>query len=87
MVHVGTVHIAVFSDCNEISSRVKFISYGTDCSATLDRLVSFSVHNAHCYDPNEERKLKSVICAGGQCLFESKIRQLALVSTSGVGNA
>merc|ERR1712224_702310 len=67
-----------FSDDNETSSRVKFISYGPDCSATLDRLMSFSIRNAHCYDPNEESKLKAVIRAGGQALFESKIQTLAL---------
>ena len=40
-------------------------------------LLRFRVSDAHCYDPNEEGKLRSVIQAVGEGRFETSIRTAA----------
>lgn len=46
-------------------------------TTVMQELVSFHIHGAHCYDPNEERKLNTVISAVGVDKFHDKIRTLA----------
>jgi hypothetical protein len=46
-------------------------------TTVMQELVSFHVHLAHCYDPNEELKLNTVITAVGVDKFHDKIRTLA----------
>jgi len=43
----------------------------------LQRLAKFSLADAHCYDPNEESKLRATIENGGASVFEGHIRELA----------
>ena len=43
----------------------------------LDELVSFDVNHAHCYDPNEEARLRSIISASSEFTFNSRIQKLA----------
>lgn len=43
----------------------------------LDDLVSFDVSRAHCYDPNEEARLRSIINVSSEVVFNSRIRKLA----------
>jgi len=40
----------------------------------LEDWLNFDVANAHCYDPNEETKILSVISASGKTEFNQKIR-------------
>lgn len=46
-------------------------------TTVMQELVSFHVQQAHCYDPNEELKLNTVITAVGVDKFHDKIRALA----------
>ena len=41
-----------------------------------DQLLCFDVANAHCYDPNEEARLRKVIDALGTSKFNDKIHDL-----------
>ena len=43
----------------------------------LNNLLSFDVQRSHCYDPNEESNLRSVIIAVGAERFNESIRKLA----------
>ena len=45
--------------------------------AVLTKLRDFSVSDAHCYDPNEEQRLRQVIKAVGIARFEKNIQNLA----------
>lgn len=45
-----------------------------DITRALNR---FSLSEASCFDPNEERRLRDIISARGEGLFESRIRELA----------
>jgi hypothetical protein len=49
-----------------------------------DRLANFSIADAHCFDPNEERKLRRAIdmAPGGTSAFQAMIRGLAARITS-----
>lgn len=47
------------------------------CQNALEQLQNFDLGNAHCYDPNEEGKLRKVIEAVGSDLFVAKIRAVA----------
>jgi hypothetical protein len=44
-----------------------------------EKIAAFALDEAHCYDPNEERRLRAAIAAapGGAPVFESKIRGIA----------
>ena len=48
-------------------------------STVVEELRDFDCANAHCFDPNEEGKIRSVIHAGGVNDFNSCIRDLASV--------
>lgn len=43
----------------------------------LLKLLNFNIENAHCYDPNEEKKLLNVIDAVGINKFHDKIHEVA----------
>ena len=43
----------------------------------MENLLLFDVKNAHCYDPNEEKKLRSVIEANGDVAFNNRVQALA----------
>ena len=43
----------------------------------LDDLVAFDVASAHCYDPNEEARLRSIINVSSEYVFNSRIQKLA----------
>lgn len=43
----------------------------------MQALLRFDVTRAHCYDPNEERKLMKVIEANGLDSFNARVRELA----------
>eukprot|EP00622_Pseudochattonella_farcimen_P004961 FR740484.1.p1 GENE.FR740484.1~~FR740484.1.p1 ORF type:complete len:225 (+),score=3.23 FR740484.1:85-675(+) len=55
--------------------RVELLSLSA--SDIMEELTKFDVRNAHCYDPNEEAKLRTVIHAVGQAQFNKRIRNLA----------
>jgi len=42
-----------------------------------EKLMNFQVTDSHCYDPNEEHKLRSVIAAVGEARFNQSIQKLA----------
>jgi hypothetical protein len=44
-----------------------------------EKIAAFTLDEARCYDPNEERRLRAAIAAapGGAPVFESKIRAIA----------
>ena len=43
----------------------------------LDDLVAYNVSSAHCYDPNEEARLRSIINISSEYVFNSRIQKLA----------
>ena len=47
-----------------------------ECFSLSDQLLCFDVANAHCYDPNEEARLRKVIDALGTSKFNDKIHDL-----------
>jgi hypothetical protein len=60
------------------SIRGEFWRSGSDpCLA--EKIAAFTLDEARCYDPNEERRLRAAIAAapGGAAVFESKIRGIA----------
>jgi len=78
-----------FASKGEAQRSVEFVPFGaikesvdanTDASpmGALISLKSFSLANAHCFDPNEEGRLREIISARGASTFESRIRELAV---------
>jgi len=47
-----------------------------DCDV-MKKLANFTIANAHCYDPNEENRLRKVISAVGEARFVKQVRELA----------
>ena len=43
----------------------------------LESLLHFKVGDAHCYDPNEELRLRQIIAAVGEQRFNERIRNAA----------
>ena len=67
-----------FMSSTNALKRVTLLSLTEDNGETvLKELMSFSISNAHCYDPNEEKRLRRVIGAVGVERFETNIRTLA----------
>ena len=59
--------------------RIELVTFGDDTThqhEVLERLCRFELSAAHCFDPNEEFKLKAVISAVGVAAFEARIRLL-----------
>merc|ERR1711937_97824 len=70
-----------FSCPEEALRRVVFAPFGNcecESNSSLEHLKNFKVDDAHCYDPNEEAKIRMVIKAKGADHFESIIRRLAM---------
>merc|ERR1712232_720383 len=47
-----------------------------ETDAVAQQLLRFDVQDAHCYDPNEEARLRQVIAALGNEAFNQRIRTL-----------
>lgn len=75
-----------FTDTSHAIERVKLVPIDeTDDGQYFDALAElerFDVLNAHCYDPNEEKRLREVIAAVGVDRFNERIRHLATVLRS-----
>ena len=59
--------------------RIHLITFGDDKihrDGVLESLCTFKLDQAHCFDPNEEFRLKAVIGAVGVEVFEHRIRLL-----------
>merc|ERR1711879_55195 len=52
----------------------KIAPFGKGLAEFFEELRDFDVCSAHCYDPNEEAKLKSVIEAVGEARFNAMVR-------------
>jgi hypothetical protein len=61
----------------EAVERLKFYPLGDDSDCLLERLKNFQVKDAHCYDPNEETKLRHIIEANGEDEFNRRVSNLA----------
>ena len=57
-----------------------------DCNV-MEKLSNFSIANAHCYDPNEENRLRKVISAVGEARFVKQVRDLATAMASQAAEA
>eukprot|EP00605_Chrysophyceae_sp_TOSAG23-4_P000335 GSChrysophyteH1.ASY1.ANO1.382.1 assembled CDS len=61
-------------------SKVKAVSLSEEDinrSLVIEKLGNFKLDESHCYDPNEEMKLREVINAVGAERFEKRVRGLA----------
>merc|ERR1712014_310720 len=71
-----TVHS--FAKEEQAAKRIHFVPFGNDGGErAIKKFLTFRVCDAHCYDPNEERKLLKIIEAAGEDRFNSKIRRMA----------
>jgi hypothetical protein len=50
---------------------------GEAAGSVPQRLSEFELLTAHCYDPNEEHKIRRIIQECGQSSFESHVRELS----------
>ena len=68
-----------FSTLEHAQERITLAALTSDGSKKdgLGDLMSFDVANAHCYDPNEEARLRSIIRVSTEFTFNSRIRKLA----------
>lgn len=76
-----------FSSEDKARQKVEFVPLlGKENTATvlLDSLKQFSMTNAHCFDPNEEARLRNIISARGETEFQDRIRQLAFLCEKSV---
>ena len=51
---------------------------GVTRESVLEALANFCLEDAHCYDPNEEARLRSVMKAVGEDRFVARIRSLGV---------
>ena len=65
-----------FSPLEVAISRLKLLPLDPN-NNVLKRLESFDIKDSHCYDPNEEMKLRYIIVANGEDEFNRRIRELA----------
>lgn len=61
---------------NSATNATNNTNDGTEANS-ISKLSSFNINNAHCFDPNEESKLRRVINAVGKEEFHEKIHQFA----------
>ena len=52
--------------------RVELVDFGDAGTSTL---LDFDLANAHCYSPEDEAKLRSIIESGGASAFNEMIRE------------
>jgi hypothetical protein len=65
-----------FAFAPQASDRVE-IAAGSTCGAAMSSLAAFDLARAHCFDPNEEQKLREVINALGEKAFVDSVQNLA----------
>ena len=69
-----------FSDDDEMAlNRVEILPIeegGVTRDGVIASLVSFRLEDAHCYDPNEEARIRDVMAAVGEERFVNRIRSL-----------
>merc|ERR1712113_1252032 len=69
-----------FRDVEKIGDCIETLLLESDAYSNIwSKLSTFSVKNAHCFDPNEERILKMVINAVGSDRFNRNVREFAVV--------
>ena len=66
-----------FSEDEAAAERIKLVPLGITRESILESMSSFELEGAHCYDPNEEIKLRSVMAAVGEEQFVARMRSLA----------
>ena len=69
-----------FSPEEDAVKRIVLIpieSEGVTRESILESMATFNLDDAHCYDPNEEIKLRGVMAAVGEERFVARIRSLA----------
>ena len=66
-----------FSEDEAAAERIKLVPLGITRESILESMSSFELEGAHCYDPNEEIKLRSVMAAVGEAQFVARMRSLA----------
>jgi len=71
--------------------RVELVAFADDETAGASRKVmmdmeAFKGQLAACYDPNEERKLKTVIRTIGDAIFDERVQQLSRSVSEKVAN-
>ena len=65
--------LLAFTDLKVAVERVQLVPIG---NTTCEPLARFHLDNAHCYDPNEEAKLRQVIGSLGNDVFQQRLRML-----------
>ena len=66
-----------FSEDEAAAERIKLVPLGITRESILESMSSFELEGAHCYDPNEEIKLRAVMTEVGEEKFVGRIRSLA----------
>ena len=69
-----------FADEENAVSRIELVPIeadGVTRESILDNMAHFKLGDAHCYDPNEEIKLRAVMAEVGEEKFVGRIRALA----------
>ena len=72
--------VFAFADEEDALSRIELVPIEADGMTTesiLTNMAKFKLEDAHCYDPNEEIKLRGVMAAVGEEQFVSRIRSLS----------
>ena len=69
-----------FSEDEAAAERIELVPIeadGVTRESILESMSNFKLEDAHCYDPNEEIKLRSVMADVGEEKFVARIRGLA----------
>ena len=69
-----------FSKDEAAAERIELVPMeadGVTRESILESMSNFKLEDAHCYDPNEEIKLRSVMADVGEEKFVARIRALA----------
>ena len=69
-----------FADEENAVSRIELVPIeadGVTRESILESMANFKLNDAHCFDPNEEIKLRTVMAAVGEEKFVGRIRSLA----------
>eukprot|EP00929_Paragymnodinium_shiwhaense_P014209 TRINITY_DN122101_c0_g1_i1.p1 TRINITY_DN122101_c0_g1~~TRINITY_DN122101_c0_g1_i1.p1 ORF type:complete len:718 (+),score=117.49 TRINITY_DN122101_c0_g1_i1:162-2315(+) len=69
--------LLAFLEESRCIERLLFVPLGLSEKSQLERLQAFDIAEAHCFDPNEESRLRTVIKALGRSRFNHRIRTLA----------
>ena len=74
------IMFAFSQDEADVVSRIELVPFeadGVTRESILESMSTFELEGAHCYDPNEEIKLRSVMAAVGEEQFVARMRSLA----------